>query len=281
MLADLLPDRIQKEGGGDLQVDVVKYGYAGASACPDDPPSPNPATDEARLLNQVRWAANLERPQRFSGYPDVSADIMIISFGSNDHHSLRSPPAVPVPEPDWWTDELKGKWPRSPEDVVACFDVVDDIRPDSQAAYRARAYVALPPPANSSITTRPIASHNAHMREIGRLLQKRFSEDMLIDFYDIDNDVYDPAEYGRDFDQRKYFFGNGRDSIHFDTQDGQPLRAAIVRDKLCQDDDRDCVRASVDNCPGAGNPKQEDGDGDGLGDACDDRVDAAEPQSAR
>ena len=99
---------------------------------------------------------------------------MIISFGSNDHHSLRSPPVVPVPEPDWWTDELDGKWPRPPEDVVACFDVDDDIRPDPLATYRARAYVALPPPANSSITARPIASHNAYMREIGRLLRKKF-----------------------------------------------------------------------------------------------------------
>ena len=104
---------------------------------------------------------------------------------------------------------------------------------------------------------------------------------MLIDFYDIDNDVYDAARYGSDFDQRKYFFGNGRDSIHFDSQDGQPLRAAIVRDKLCRDSDRDCVHASVDNRPGAGNPKREDGDGDGIGDACDDRIDAAQPQSAR
>ena len=54
MLADLLPGHIQKEGGGEQRVDVVKYGYAGSSACPDDPPSPKPATDEARLLNQVR-----------------------------------------------------------------------------------------------------------------------------------------------------------------------------------------------------------------------------------
>jgi hypothetical protein len=36
-----------------------------------------------------------------------------------------------------------------------------------------------------------------------------------------------------------------------------------------QDADGDGVEEAADNCPGVFNPAQDDGDGDGLGDACD------------
>jgi len=60
---------------------------------------------------------------------------------------------------------------------------------------------------------------------------------------------------------------------HFNTSDGLCVHVGAVTGSCEQgppgDADEDGVPDELDNCPGAGNPGQEDSDGDGRGDACD------------
>ena len=63
------------------------------------------------------------------------------------------------------------------------------------------------------------------------------------------------------------FFGT--DTFRYVIDDGSLIDVALVTIRIVQDADLDGVDDSVDNCLGAANPGQQDGDGDGFGNWCD------------
>jgi lysophospholipase L1-like esterase len=243
-LGELLP-KTMEYGGREREIVILNFGWNGARAeLSDVRDFTNKRNDRFRLDAQVAWATDLEardREPRLSTYPRLTADVIVMAFGTNDYKALEANWWRNGPKPAWWPspNERVAHYPRRPEEVsAALFRVMDRTRPGAPRSGELplRAYLALVPPTKVS----PERSHwddllNESIRT--NFAARSLPAELLIDF---STGFGNPDYYGF-----KSYRGK-TDRFHINSK-GQAHRAALVREALCEDADHDCVPSQRDD----------------------------------